>query len=383
MPTFTDLHLPNSIFHDATMLTGDMYKNVQKVVVPILIAICDEEDAPVIKIFRSFVEWHLTIMNPMPTATTIENATRKLQDFYEKVQHFRSLSASEFRKVIKFHFLSFYAEKISRFGSPANTDTSLFETAHIDNVKRFVKNTNHHANCSNQMIARLVRESKLSSIQQRVEGQMPSYLQQRIREETAFGVRRGTPTLLEAEINFGVQGLIHALSVYMHSSQYGVSARISIQQELPWIRPRTTISVFDKSDIPMTNHHAQFYHPTSENPRDIVTASKGHHVFYRAKQNKIGIAKIRLFFVMEHDWPDGGEAERYLVLLQPLRRVAYNDAGKLFILKETPELIVGESDCLVRRAHLISVGSDDSALNPFADSLTYHHYHPLYQKYCM
>lgn len=233
------------------------------------------------------------------------------------------------------------------------------------------------------MLARLVRESKLQSLQKNNEGQKLSYLKERIREETAFGAKRGAPTLEEAEIIFDVKGLIRALSVYIHSLQYGFAARISVNQELPWVRPRTTIHVFDKSDIPMTNHHAAFYHPNTENPRDIVTASKGHFVFYRAKENKIGIAKVKLLFIMEHDWPDQGETQRYFVLLQTFRRVSYNDAGKLFIMKEASEIIVGESDCLIRRAHLVSIGNGKFALNPFADSLTFHHYYPLYQKHSM
>lgn len=142
-----------------TQWTGNEYRQMEKIFLPILCGIHD--DPRVITAARALMDFIYLAHYPSHSTTTLEAMETAFRTFHDNKQGFLDLGAREDFNIPKVHAMNHYIAAIMYLGSCDSLSTEISERLHIDLAKKAYRSTNRK-HYLQQMVLWLERRDKMS-----------------------------------------------------------------------------------------------------------------------------------------------------------------------------------------------------------------------------
>ncbi|KAI0726259.1 hypothetical protein C8Q72DRAFT_753967, partial [Fomitopsis betulina] len=159
VPSYPGVRIFRRGISKVTQWTGNEYRQMQKVFLPILCGIHD--DPRVITAARALMDFIFLAHYPAHSTNTLEAMKVALRNFHDNKDVFIDLGMREDFNIPKLHAMNHYVAVIILFGSCDGLSTKISECLHID----LAKNVYRATNCKQylkQMVLWLERQDKMS-----------------------------------------------------------------------------------------------------------------------------------------------------------------------------------------------------------------------------
>lgn len=159
VPSYPGVHIFRRGISKVTQWTGNEYRQMQKVFLPILCGIHD--DPHVITAARALMDFIFLAHYPAHSTNTLEAMKVALRNFHDNKDVFIDLGMREDFNIPRLHAMNHYVTVIILFGSCDGLSTEISERLHIDLAKNVYRATNHKQYLK-QMVLWLERQDKMS-----------------------------------------------------------------------------------------------------------------------------------------------------------------------------------------------------------------------------
>ncbi|KAI0074756.1 hypothetical protein K474DRAFT_1765035, partial [Panus rudis PR-1116 ss-1] len=158
VPSYPGLRIFHRGISKVTQWTGNEFRQMQKVFLPILCGVHD--DPRVITAACALMDFIFLAHYPVHSTSTLESMKQALHTFHDNKDVFIDIGVREDFNIPKFHALNHYVAAILCFGSCDGVSTEISERLHIDLAKSAYRSTNRK-HYLQQMVRWLERRDKM------------------------------------------------------------------------------------------------------------------------------------------------------------------------------------------------------------------------------
>ncbi|KAH9830879.1 uncharacterized protein C8Q71DRAFT_716091 [Rhodofomes roseus] len=159
VPPYPGLRIFQRGISKVTQWTGNEYRQMQKVFLPILCGVHD--DPRVITAARALMDFIFLAHYPAHSSTTLEAMKLALRNFHDNKDVFIDLGVREDFNIPKLHSMNHYVAAIMSLGSCGGLSTEISERLHIDLAKNAYRASNRKQYLK-QMVLWLERQDKMA-----------------------------------------------------------------------------------------------------------------------------------------------------------------------------------------------------------------------------